>query len=163
MKRKKNLIQAYKQAPWRTQLQWVGLFLLGLVLVAAITGVYLSINAQAAASGRMIQFIARDIDELNNEIAELTTELAKARSVENMLERSKQLGFRLINPAEAVYLEVPGYNPDDYLVLAPPRVGFIAESPIIRSSYKVSLWDWFRERIWQPSETDALLLEEIVP
>ena len=47
---KKKQIQAYKQTPWRVQLQWIGLFLLGLILVAAITGIYLSINAQAAGT-----------------------------------------------------------------------------------------------------------------
>ncbi len=160
---KTNLIQAYKQAPWRIQLQWIGLFLLGLVLIAAITGVYLNISAQAATSGRMIQFIARDIDDINNEIAELTTGLARARSAENMLKRSEELGFDIINPAEAVYLEIPGYNPEDYVVLAPPRVSFISESPIIRSAYKVSLWEWFKERIWQLPISVDQPLEEIIP
>ena len=54
---KNRLLQAYKQAPWRIQIQWIGLFLLGLVLVASIIGLYLSISAQAAASGRSIQFL----------------------------------------------------------------------------------------------------------
>jgi len=63
---KNRLLHAYKQAPWRIQLQWIGIFLLGLVLMASITGVYLNISAQAATAGRMIQFIENDIDEINN-------------------------------------------------------------------------------------------------
>jgi len=160
---KKNIIQAYKQAPWRVQLQWIGLFLLGLVLIAAITGVYLNISAQAATSGRMIQFIASDIDDINNEIIELTTDLAEAKSAENMLKRAEELGFKLIDPKTAVYLEIPGYNPENYVSLAPPRVSLISESPIIRSSYKVSLWGWLMERVWQLPLTAEQPVEEIVP
>jgi predicted nucleic acid-binding Zn ribbon protein len=39
----KNIIQAYRQAPWRMQLQWIGIFLLILVSISAIAGVYLSL------------------------------------------------------------------------------------------------------------------------
>lgn len=159
---KNRLIQAYKQAPWRIQLQWIGLFLLGLVLVAATTGLYLNISAQAATSGRKIQSLEMAINEINNEIAELTTELATARSSENMITRAKELGFALMTPNEAVYLEIEGYDPDESLVLAPPRVNLISESPIVRSSYKTSLWDWFVVRIWQasvrPSQSEGELL-----
>ncbi len=151
---KNRILQAYKQAPWRTQLQWMGLFLLGLVLVSAITGLYLNISAQAATAGRKIQSLENDIDEINNKIAERTAELASIRSAKNMLARAEELGFSLMDAKQAVYLEVPGYDPNPDLELAPPRVNVISESPIIRSSYKSSLWDWFVERIWNvPANT----------
>ncbi|MEA3326237.1 MAG: hypothetical protein U9R53_02880 [Chloroflexota bacterium] len=149
---KKSPLQAYKQTPWRIQLQWIGLFLLGLVLVASITGVYLSISAKAAATGRKIQFIENDIDEITNEIADLTTALASDRSTENMLSRAKELGFKLLNPNEAKYLEITGYDPDTDLELAPPRINIIAESPIVKSAYKSSLWDWFVKQFWYISD-----------
>lgn len=151
---KNSILQAYKQAPWRTQLQWMGLFLLGLVLASAITGLYLNISAQAATAGRKIQSLESDIDEINNRIAERTADLASIRSAQNMLARAEELGFSVMDAKQAVYLEVPGYNPNPDLVLAPPRVNVISESPIIRSSYKASLWDWFVERIWNvPANT----------
>lgn len=156
---KNRILQAYKQAPWRVQLQWIGLFLLGLVLVAAVAGLYLNISAQAATAGRNIQFLESNIDELNNEIAELTTELAGVTVTSNMKERAEELGFQLIDPKQAVYLEIPGYNPDADLVLAPPRVNIIPQSPVVQSSYKISLWDWFVEKIWNPSN-DMLGIEE---
>ena len=156
---KNRILQAYKQAPWRVQLQWIGLFLLGLVLVAAVAGLYLNISAQAATAGRNIQFLESNIDDLNNEIAELTTELAGVTVTSNMKERAEELGFQLIDPKQAVYLEIPGYNPDADLVLAPPRVNIIPQSPVVQSSYKISLWDWFVEKIWNPSN-DVLGIEE---
>ena len=160
---KNKILQAYRQAPWRIQLQWIGLFLLGLVLVAAITGLYLNISAQAATSGRRIQYLKGDIDEINNEIADLTTQLARLKSAENMETRAQELGFRRIDPREAVYLEIPGYDPNPELVLAPPRVNIIQESPIVQSSYKISLWDWFVERIWQTPEKSLLVEENTSP
>ena len=160
---KKRILQAYKQAPWRIQIQWIGLFLLALVLVASITGIYLSISAQAAASGRRIQFLERQISNINNEIAELTANLAKANSVDNMKSRAEALGFIPLNPHEAVYLETPGYNPHADLMLAPPRVNIISESPTVLSSYKISLWDWLAQNIWQISSRESTLEQEVFP
>jgi len=160
---KSHILQAYKQAPWRIQLQWIGLFLLGLVLIASITGVYLSISAQAAASGRRIQSLERQISNINNEIAELTTELAEAKSVNNMKTRAQAMGFIPLNPHEAVYLEIPGYNPHADLVLAPPRVNIISESPTLLSSYKTSLWQWLVENIWQTAPEESLAEGELLP
>jgi hypothetical protein len=148
---KKNLIQAYKQAPWRVQAQWIGLFLLGLVLVAAITGIYLNISAQAASAGRNIQGLESDIDDIMNEIAALTTDLAVARSENGMLTRADQLGFSLLDPRNAIYLEIPGLDPDQNLVLAPKRLTTISEAPSIKTSYTQSLWDWFSETFWNIS------------
>ena len=149
---KKRILQAYRQAPWRVQLQWIGLFMLGLILAASIAGVYLSISGQAAAAGRKIQFIEADIDQINNEIAELTADLASARSTGKMLARAKELDFVLMNPAQAVYMEVPGFDPSADLVLAPPRINPVSDRPVLRSSYKASLWDWFVKQFWNISE-----------
>ena len=160
---KNRILQAYKQAPWRIQLQWIGLFLLALVLIAAVAGLYLNISAQAATSGRMIQSLEYDIDEINNEIAELTTELAKVTVTRNMRTRAKELGFQLIDPEQAVYLEIPGYNPSADLVLAPPRENIIPQAPIVRASYKISLWDWFVEKIWSPSNSTLEIEESLAP
>lgn len=160
---KKKPLQAYKQTPWRIQLQWIGLFLLGLVLVAAITGVYLSINAQAAATGRKIQFIENDIDEITNEIAELNTDLASTRSTQNMQDKAKELGFKLMDTKLAKFMEIPGYDPGKELELAPARVNIIAESPIVKSSYKSSLWDWFVKQFWYISDNPTLSEGETVP
>jgi hypothetical protein len=156
---KNRILQAYRQAPWRIQLQWIGLFLLGLILIAAVTGLYLNISAQAATAGRKIQYLESDIDTANNEIAELVTKLAEATATDNMKSRAETLGFKLMDPEQAVYMEIPGYNPDAELVMAPPRVNIIAESPIMQSAYKISLWDWFVESIWQPAG-NTLQIEE---
>ena len=136
-------------------MQWIGLFLLALVVLAALAGLYLNINSKAAAAGRHIQSLESDIEESNNRIAELTTDLAEVQSTERMMTRARELGFTQINPQTAIYLEVPGYVPDDELVLAPPRADIIEDTPIIQSAYKASLWDWFLQNIWQVPVTPS--------
>jgi hypothetical protein len=160
---KNRILQAYKQAPWRIQIQWIGLFLLGLVLIASITGVYLSVSAQAAASGRKIQSLERQINTINNEIAELTSDLATARSVDRMKTKAQTLGYVHLDPHQAVYLEIPGYDPLADLVLAPPRVNIIVESPSVLSSYRTSLWDWLVQNIWQTPSLGLQPEGEVMP
>jgi len=144
---KKNILQAYKQAPWRVQLQYIGLFLLGLVLVSAIMGVYLSISSQAATTGRRIQALENNMDEINNEIAALTTTLAEKTAIKVMQTKAEAMGFRTMDVNRALYLEIPGINPNADLVLAPPRVNVLVEAPILREAYRTTLWDWFIEQI----------------
>jgi len=160
---KKRILQAYKQAPWRVQIQWIGMFLLAVVLISAIAGVYLSINSQAAAAGREIQSLEYQISEMNKEITELRSDLAAERSTENMMDRAEALGFKSIDPQEAVYLRLPGYDPDAELVLAPPRLNLISESPVVKSSYKSSLWDWLIENIWKMTGGLSKFKEESTP
>lgn len=145
---KKRLLQAYKQSPWRVQLQWIGLFLLAVVLVATITGLYLSVSAQAAAAGRSVQWLESDIEDTTNEISDLMTKLAKAQSSEKMADRAEELGFHLLDPEQAIYIEVPGVDPDSTVVLAPPRTNTVINTPLIQDSYTSSLWDWFVTNIW---------------
>ena len=45
-----NLAQSYSQAPWRKQLQLIGLFSLFLVSVALVAGIYLSRKEHAKAA-----------------------------------------------------------------------------------------------------------------
>jgi hypothetical protein len=45
-----NVTQAYQQTPWRLQLQRFGLFLLGLVIIGLVAGLYLYITAETVSS-----------------------------------------------------------------------------------------------------------------
>jgi len=106
---KTKFLQAYKQAPWRTQLQWIGIFLLILVIIATIAGVYLSMSEKAAATGRQIQNLEAEINTLDLEINDISSQLASITSIKNMEERVKDLDMVQLDPQQALYLEVPGY------------------------------------------------------
>ena len=56
--------QAYKQAPWRRQIQSIGLSLLPVVAIADCYHLYLVVSAQAAAAGLQIMNLHYDEEEI---------------------------------------------------------------------------------------------------
>jgi cell division protein FtsL len=102
--------QAYSQAPWRKQVQLIGLFLLGLILVALVAGIYLNVTARAATIGRSIQGMRNTIENLERGNADLESQLASLTSNREMQTRASELGFRPLDSEEEVfYVVVPGY------------------------------------------------------
>jgi hypothetical protein len=104
-----NITQAYSQAPWRKQVQWIGSFLLVLVFVCLIAASYLNVTARAATAGREIQDMQvgqvetastkpdqkdyHSIEELKRRGADLQAQLAYLLSEDTMQKRAKGLGF----------------------------------------------------------------------
>lgn len=142
-----RLIQAYQQAPWRTQVQWIGLFLLTLIPVAVIAGVYLSISAEATAAGIKIQIQDNYKDNLREEIANLESQLAFISSSEQMHKRADVLGFEAIDPNTAQYLVIPGYTGEPAVELAPKASADNSEPQILKPAYTQSLWEWIYQGV----------------
>lgn len=118
------------------------LFLLGLTLIAFIAGIYLSVSARAAATGREIQGMETDSETVERQIADLKSQLALLTSAAQMQKRAADLGFVTIQPGTEIYLKIPGYNGRQPAVLAPPPgPGMVAVS-LIRPNYTQSLWEW---------------------
>lgn len=140
---RKNLTQAFKQAPWRLQVQTVGLFLVALVVVLMIASVYLSISGQAAAAGLGAYQMNFERQDLERQIADHKAQIAILTSATTMEIRAKEMGFERIDPSEAVYVSVPGYAGKQAVVLAPPPGITETDQVIIKSAYRQSLWDWF--------------------
>ena len=134
--------QAFRQAPWRMQLQYIGLFLLAVVVVLVVSGIYLSISGQAAAAGLATYTNDQKRQELERQIADRKARLALMTSASVMEARAKELGFVRIDPSQAVYVEMPGYTGKTSVVLAPPPGLSETVEPVIKSTYRQSLWDW---------------------
>jgi cell division protein FtsL len=153
-----RLTQAYTQAPWRRQLQLIGLFLLALILIALVAGIYLSVTARSATVGREVQVMYREMETIRRENEDLDTQLALLTSNEVMEQRAKDLGFHPVDPSNLVYLLVPGYME--------PRPPDLAQKPGLNleqktelpSDYTESLFDWLRQRVFEPA---APLMEDI--
>lgn len=139
--------QSYSQAPWRKQLQFIGLFAMVLVLVALIAGIYLNISARAAAVGRNIQDMQRKIDAHDQEIEDLQAQLAFLRSSDEMEKRATAMGFVPLQTDEIVYMKVRGYVEPQPVVLAPYKGRTIASAPVLPASYTESLFVWLRRQI----------------
>jgi hypothetical protein len=144
---KNKFVQAYQQAPWRIQLQWIGLFLLILLLVASVAGIYLSISSNASTAGRQVQGLQSQIDTEQRNIADKSSELAFLTSSAQMNKRAEAMGFKPIDPNTETYLVVPGYVPRGMAALAPQPGATIIQPPLIKPSYTQSLLEWFIEKI----------------
>ena len=151
-----NLAQTYAQAPWRKQLQLIGLFSLILVSIALVAGIYLNVSAKAAAVGRDIQSMQEDIEELDREIEDLQSHLAMVLSSSEMEARALKMGFAPLNAEQTVYLKIPGYIARQPVVLAPNSQRTLVSAPVLPVQYTESLFDWARRRM---SNIPSLLAE----
>lgn len=160
MYRVQSITQAYSQAPWRKQLQWIGLFMLALILLAMIAGIYLSVSARASTAGREIQIMYRQMEDVSRNIEDLETQLAFMLSNTEMEKRAEEFGFYPIESDEIFYILVPGYTAAEQVILAEPPGSVLPSSPTISPEYTQSLLDWLSERVFYPASP---LIREVEP
>ncbi len=141
-----QIIHAYRQAPWRVQRQWVGVFLLFVIGAAMIAALYLDVTARAAIAGREIQETRFEITTIQRSNADLETQLAKLTSTEEMERRAVALGYRPVQPGELDYVAVPGFvAPEPAILMAAEDV--TVPDQTLPSEYSQSLLEWFDQRI----------------
>lgn len=139
-----QIVQKVRQAHWRVQRQWIGLFLLGLVAVSMVAGLYLNITVRATLAGREIQTIQSDIIDKTRENSDLENQLAGLNSVKSMQNRAEAMGFQPVSPEEITYVVVPGYSPPSAVDMRPTETPNQdqAQNPIHHPEYNESLFDW---------------------
>ncbi|HAV77454.1 MAG TPA: hypothetical protein DCX53_08875 [Anaerolineae bacterium] len=141
-----RIIHAYRQAPWRVQRQYVGAFLLAVIVVALVSALYLDVTARAALAGREIQELRLGITAIQRSNADLETELAGLTSSTTMQRRALELGYRPVKPGELDYVFVPGYvAPEPEILLA--AVDITTPAYRVPKDYTESLLEWLDERI----------------
>jgi len=141
-----QIIHAYRQAPWRVQRQYVGAFLLVVIVLALIAALYLDVTARTAVAGREIQEMRFEVTTIQRTNADLETRLADLTSTALMQKRALELGYRPVKPGELDYVSVPGF------VVPEPAILLAADDTSPRSytlpmEYTQSLLEWFDERI----------------
>lgn len=160
MNQVQSLTQAYSQAPWRKQLQWIGVFLLLLILIALVAGIYLSVSAQAASIGREIQSEYARMEQIERNIEDLQTQLADLTASTVMQERAEQLGFVPVTPDKILYIPVSDYIRPAQVTLGGPPGRNLPGPTQVSPEFTESLFDWLRERVFEPA---APLLQEVKP
>jgi cell division protein FtsL len=139
-----QIVQKVRQAPWRVQRQWIGVFLLGLVAISMVAGLYLNITVRATLAGREIQTIQSDLIDKGRENSDFELQLAGLNSVESMQKRAEALGFQPASPEDITYVVVPGYAPTSTMDISESE----SASPDQRQNltlqfeYTESLFDW---------------------
>ena len=141
-----QIIHAYKQAPWRVQRQYVGAFLLTVIVLALVAALYLDLSARTTLAGRQIQELQAEITAVQRSNADLETELANITASSVMQQRALELGYRPVEPGELDYVFVPGYvAPEPDLLLA--AVDSTTRGYALPDIYSQSLLEWLDERI----------------
>jgi hypothetical protein len=138
-----SILQAYQNAPWRSQYQALGVFALAVVMVAIVASIYLNVTARAATMGREVQSLQEDILTFQRLNADLETQLAKLSSTAVMEERAREMGFRPLASSGIIYIEVPGYDGPQDVELAPPPDPAFSDSINLPGEYTETLYQWF--------------------
>jgi cell division protein FtsL len=136
-----QIVQTVRQANWRVQRQWIGLFLLVLVLVAMVAGIYLNITVRATLAGREIQMLQADITTNTRANSDLETQLASLSSVEAMNKRAEAMGYNSADSTDITYVFVPGYTPQRVVNLSAPKIETVQPLYLL-PAYTESLFDW---------------------
>jgi cell division protein FtsL len=160
MYRVQNITQAYSQAPWRKQLQWIGLFMLALVLIAVVAGIYLSVSAQASSSGREIQIMYSEMEDIRRNIEDLESQIAFLTSNSEMEKRAEELGFIQVSSEDIFYILVPGYSKPSQVEIAGSPGITLPTVQTVAPEYTQSLFDWLQERVFDPASP---LIKEVKP
>jgi hypothetical protein len=144
-----QIVQKVRQAHWRVQRQWIGLFLLGLVAVSMVAGIYLNVTVRATLAGREIQMLQSTLIDDRQANSDLETQLAGLTSVGSMQQRAEAMGFHPAETSDITYVVVPGYTPQTAVDMSQPEVASQGRSqrPILLPDYSESLFDWITRKL----------------
>ncbi len=140
-----GIARKVQQAPWRVQRQWIGLFLLGLVVVTLMAGLHLSVTTRTALAGRELQILQDEILDAQRVNADLETQWANLTSYSAMRERALAMGFRPARADEILYVFAAGYQPPQPVNLSRPVPA--APVSLILPAYRQSLLEWFSDQL----------------
>ncbi len=138
---------AYQQAPWRRQLQSIGLSLLPIITIALVVSLYLAISAQAAAAGLEIMDMHYQEEEILRSITNQRTQLAQMTSYTEMYKRAEKISLEKASPDSFHFIVIPGYQGPEAALLADPPGSSSERLPVINEFYQQSLWDWMLETL----------------
>jgi cell division protein FtsL len=157
---RKKINQAFPQAPWRSQIQLLGLFLLFLVTVAVVAIFYLNVTARAVEAGRDIQVMQGQITVLEYENASLQSDLAYQYSYEVMMDRAERLGFEPGSVEEKDFLVVEGYTgPEIPRLASTGRPVMAVEATDLPPEFTESVIAWLQRVLAEK----AFSVEEVEP
>ncbi len=102
--------QAIPQAPWRSPVQIAAVVGLVGVVAVIIGALYLAQATVTATTGSELQELQRTRDFLQRANAETEAQIAERRNLTTLLGRAQEIGFRLAEAQDRLWLVVPGYS-----------------------------------------------------
>jgi hypothetical protein len=104
-----DLSRAFKQAPWRVQVQVIASLAAGTIVLVALGGLYLTEASRAATAGRDVQTLQVAKADLQFAIDRQTTLIAEAKSVSRLQKRAEELGYAPAQTEQIDFVLVDGY------------------------------------------------------
>jgi hypothetical protein len=105
-----RITRAFKQAPWRSQIQTAALGAAVLTVCLVLGSLFLNETSRTATDGFEVQSLEVRKTDLTRQNAELRVRLADLRAEDRLRKRAVELGYRLARPDEIEYLKVDGYH-----------------------------------------------------
>ncbi|MBI4769635.1 MAG: hypothetical protein HY784_04280 [Chloroflexi bacterium] len=105
-----RITRAFKQAPWRTQLQAAALSAAVLTVYLVLGSLFLNETSRTATDGFEVQALETRKTDLIRQNAELRARLAELRAEDRLRKRAGEIGYRPARPDEIDYLVVDGYS-----------------------------------------------------
>lgn len=138
-----NVVQAYRKAPWRRKVQWIGRALLVVVFFGLGIGINLYVSSLTAEAGLNLWKYENQIAESKHAIGLYESQLAQANSITQMEEKVAKASYYSMDKENAVYIVVPGYLGRQPLDTTDMNTGLKPKEKIlIRPSYTQSLLEW---------------------
>lgn len=110
-----------------------------LILAALVGSIYVNQASRIASSGRRVQMLQDELDELKRRNAMVERQIAETQSLERLEEKVLQLGFTRADPESIEYVVVPGY---------PTESEESAEEPAIQPVATVTPVETIGEALW---------------
>lgn len=104
-----DLSRAFKQAPWRVQIQVIASLAAVAIVIVALGGLYLIEASGAATAGRDVQWLQTQKADLELAIDRQRALIASAKSVARLEARARELGFVPAEIGQIDFVMVHGY------------------------------------------------------
>ena len=130
-----------QRSGWRPQNQAIALATVGVFIALIIGALYLSQVASNATTGRRLEELLNERNELQSTNEQLRAEIGGLKSVPNLLARAQALGFVPADDSSIEYLVIDGYNPNRSETVAP-----VEQQASTLPTYDESFGGWLQQQ-----------------
>jgi cell division protein FtsB len=146
-----NTFHTFRRRPWRTQRQAIALLTLSFFVAIIIGALYLAQASAVSTTGRQLEELIAERNQLEQNNEQLRAEIAGFQSVPRLEQRARELGFVQAGRENIEYLVIDGYDPNREPLPTPvPEEASAQPVPVYDETFLGWLqqqWDSFTSQI----------------
>lgn len=147
----------FKRRPWRTQRQAIALVTLSFFVAIIIGALYLAQAANVSTTGRQLEDLILQRNQLEQSNEQIRGEIARLQSVPRLRDRARELGFVDASVGTIEYLPVLGYNPH-----RDERPAIVIQQPHDVPVYDETFLGWLQQQ-WDAFSNQSSIVSEEQP